>query len=117
MAPNVRSRPVNITTPQHCRRVFDALVGRRSGVVREVRLIDTIDGDARLYHGAATIANAHPGWDADIRMACGGSGPRREDAIMATLCEGLERYLASSYDRRRTGGSPAAPGRCRNPAR
>lgn len=88
-------------TAQRCRQVFEALVGRRSGIVRQVRLVAAIEGDADVHHAAATVANAHPGWAADVRLACGGSGPTRHDAAMAAMCEGLERYLASAHSRGR----------------
>jgi len=84
-------------TAQRCREVFDALVGRRSGIVRQVRLVATIEGDADLWHAAATVANAHPQWATGIRLAAGGAGRTRPDAVMAAICEGLERYLASSH--------------------
>jgi ribosomal protein S12 methylthiotransferase accessory factor len=66
-----------------------------------VDFIDTIDGDAELHHAAASIANSHPRWEADVRLAGGGSGHTREDALMAALGEGLERYLASVHSRGR----------------
>lgn len=97
----VRSGDLSATTPQRCRQVFDALVGRRSGIVREVGLVETIDGDADLFHAGASIANTRPGWDVDVRLACGGSGLTREDALLAALGEGLERYVASAHSRGR----------------
>ncbi len=86
---------------ERCRQVFHALVGRRTGIVRDVRFVPTIDGDADLHHAAATIANAQPDLATDVVPAGGGSGRTREDALMAALGEGLERYLASSYCRGR----------------
>lgn len=89
------------TASQRCRRMFDALAGRRTGVVRDVRFVPTIDGDAGLYHAAATMANAHPGAPTNMKPAVGGAGTTREAAVMAALGEALERYLASSYRRGR----------------
>lgn len=77
------------------RQLFDALVGRRSGIVREICLVDTIDGDAPLFHAAARIANAHPEMPEQMTLAGGGSGVTKDGALIAALCEGLERYLGS----------------------
>src|SRR4051812_27853482 len=85
------------------RELFDALVGRRTGVVRQISLVDTLDGDAKLFHAGAQIANAHPYYGEHMGLGVGGCGLTREDAIIATLCEGLERYAASSYGPARSG--------------
>ncbi|MBC8872569.1 MAG: YcaO-like family protein [Planctomycetes bacterium] len=90
---------MNVVTVQRCRQMFDALVGRRTGIVRDVRLVATVDGDADLHHAAAATANAHPGTPTDMKRAVGGAGTTREAAVMASLGEALERYLASSYRR------------------
>ena len=82
---------------QRNRQVFDALVGRRTGIVRDVRFVPTIEGDADLHHAAATMANAHPGIPTGMKPAVGGAGTTREAAVMAALGEALERYLGSSY--------------------
>jgi len=92
---------MSTATPQRCRQVFDALVGRRSGIVHRVDFVDTVDGDAELHHAAGSIANACPRGEVEIRLAVGGSGLAREDALMAALGEGLERYLASVHSRGR----------------
>jgi ribosomal protein S12 methylthiotransferase accessory factor len=84
---------------QRCREMFDALVGRRTGIVRDVRFVPTVDGDADLHHAAATVANAHLRTTTDMPAAVGGAGTTREAAVMAALGEALERYLASSYRR------------------
>ncbi len=76
------------------RELYAALVGRRTGIVREVALVETIDGDARLFHAAASIRNPHPSWSKDSSMSAGGAGPTREAALTAALCEGLERFAA-----------------------
>jgi len=97
MVPGVREGGVNAANAQRCQEMFDALVGRRTGIVRDVRFVPTVDGDADLYHAAATTANSHPGTPTDMKSAVGGAGTTREAAVMASLGEALERYLASSY--------------------
>ncbi len=90
---------MSITLTEKAVRVFEALVGRRSGIVRQVRAVPPIDGDARLEYIAATVANPHRDWAHDFRLACGGAGKTRPEALLAALGEGLERYLAGSYPR------------------
>lgn len=82
---------------ERARELFHALVGRRTGIVRQVALVDTIDGDAPLFHAGAQIANAHPQHGEHLGLGVGGCGLTREDALIAALCEGVERYAASSH--------------------
>jgi len=75
--------------------LFEGLVGRRSGIVRDVALVATIDGDAALHHAGARIANPHPEFAETTALNVGGSGTTREAALVAALCEGAERYAAA----------------------
>ena len=43
---------MSIPLAEKARTVFEALVGRRSGIVRQVRAVPPIDGDARLEYVA-----------------------------------------------------------------
>ena len=79
------------------RELFEGLVGRRTGIVRQVALVDTLDGDAPLFHAGAQIANAHPYHGEHLGLGVGGCGITREGAVISALCEGVERYAASSY--------------------
>lgn len=79
------------------RELFEGLVGRRTGIVRQLALVDTIDGDAPLFHAGAQIANAHPYHGEHLGLGVGGCGLTREAAVISALCEGVERYAASSY--------------------
>lgn len=77
--------------------LFRALVGRRTGIIRQISLVDPIDGDASLYFSGAQIANAHPYHGEHKGLGVGGSGTSACDALLGALCEGVERYVASSY--------------------
>jgi ribosomal protein S12 methylthiotransferase accessory factor len=79
------------------RALFEGLVGRRTGIVRQLALVDTLDGDAPLFHAGAQIANAHPYHGEHLGLGVGGCGVTREAAVISALCEGVERYAASSY--------------------
>jgi ribosomal protein S12 methylthiotransferase accessory factor len=80
------------------RELFEGLVGRRTGIVRQIALVGTIDGDARLFHAGAQIANAHPAFHAEhLGLGVGGAGPTPADAVISALCEGVERYACASY--------------------
>jgi ribosomal protein S12 methylthiotransferase accessory factor len=79
------------------RELFHGLVGRRTGIVRQVALVDTMDGDAPLFHAGAQIANAHPYHGEHLGLGVGGCGQTREAAVISALCEGVERYAAASY--------------------
>ncbi|MGA2498253.1 MAG: YcaO-like family protein [Tepidisphaeraceae bacterium] len=72
------------------------LVGRRSGIISSLRLVEGIDGDAPLYFAAARIAQTHrtPGFDG---QDCAGCGKTVDQAKIAALAEGVERYCAGSY--------------------
>lgn len=89
--------PASRAPDARVRELFNALVGRRTGIVRQVSLVDTIDGDADLFHAGAQIANAHPYYGQHMGLGVGGCGVTREDALLTALCEGVERYAASSY--------------------
>jgi ribosomal protein S12 methylthiotransferase accessory factor len=82
-----------------CREVLNGLLGRRSGVIRQLWFAETIDGDAPLHHAVVAIANPHPDLGANSESNASGSGLTRHDALMAAVGEGLERYLAASYSR------------------
>jgi ribosomal protein S12 methylthiotransferase accessory factor len=82
---------------ERARELFEALVGRRTGIVRQVSLVDPEDGDARLFHAGAQIANAHPYHGEHMGLGVGGCGVTPEDALVSALCEGVERHAASSY--------------------
>ena len=106
LVPFVRGGAVTVVAEQTERRARDlcaALVGRRTGIVREISEAETIDGDAPLFHFGARIANAHPHLEDHPGLSVGGCGPTRDGALIAALCEGFERYAASSYDRRARG--------------
>lgn len=79
------------------RELFHGLVGRRTGIVRQVGLVETMDGDAPLFHAGAQIANAHPYHGEHLGLGVGGCGLTADDALVSALCEGVERYVASSY--------------------
>ena len=82
------------------RELFEGLVGRRSGIVRQVALVDTFDGDAPLFHAGAQIANVHARLhQKHSGLGVGGAGHTRDEAIVTALCEGVERYAAACYDR------------------
>ena len=83
--------------PRRARELFHGLVGRRTGIVRQVALVDTMDGDAPLFHAGAQIANAHPYHGEHLGLGVGGCGQTRETAVISALCEGVERYAAASY--------------------
>jgi len=83
------------------RELFDGLVGRRTGIVRQIALVDLFDGDAPLFHAGAQIANTHARFhESHLGLGVGGAGPTREAAVVSALCEGVERYAASLYDAR-----------------
>lgn len=88
------------------RELFEALVGRRTGIVRQVATVAPVDGDAALYHAGAQIANAHPYHGEHGGLGVGGCAPTPELALIAALCEGVERYAASSYGPTQTGLQP-----------
>ncbi len=92
----------------NARQMFEALVGRRTGIVREVVCVPPGDGDAELCYAGAVIARAHPEMDAGAALAVGGAGRCRDDALMAVLGEGLERYAGSAHSRGRARLQPAA---------
>jgi ribosomal protein S12 methylthiotransferase accessory factor len=79
------------------RELFEALVGRRTGIVRQIDVVETIAGDAPLFHAGAQIANAHPYHGDHLGLGVGGCGITRDEAVLSALCEGVERYAASSY--------------------
>lgn len=85
------------TDERRARELFLGLVGRRTGIVRQVALVDTMDGDAPLFHAGAQIANAHPYHGEHLGLGVGGCGLTRETALISALCEGVERYAAASY--------------------
>lgn len=66
------------------------LVGRRSGVVRDLKSFPAIDGDAKLFFVGADIADGLAQYDGP-RSGAAGAGLTREAAIAAALGEGLER--------------------------
>ncbi|MBX3187840.1 MAG: YcaO-like family protein [Labilithrix sp.] len=78
------------------RDLFEGLVGRRTGIIRDLALAETIDGDAPLVHAGVEIANAHPSLGGE-HLRAGGAGLTRDDAIVSAICEGVERYAASSH--------------------
>lgn len=86
-----------IADAARARELFEGLVGRRTGIVRQLGLVDTMDGDAPLFHAGAQIANAHPYHGEHLGLGVGGCGVTREAAVISALCEGVERYAASSY--------------------
>ena len=92
-------RALTMASPDaaRARELFEGLVGRRTGIVRQVGLVDTMDGDAPLFHAGAQIANAHPYHGEHLGLGVGGCGVTREAAVISALCEGVERYVASSY--------------------
>ena len=65
--------------------------------MRQVAIVETIDGDAPLFYSGAQIANAHPYHGEHLGLGVGGCGLTRDDALISALCEGVERYVASSY--------------------
>lgn len=104
--PLVQHMPVTLETTtdpgvaagRRARKLFDGLVGRRTGIVRQIAFVDTMDGDAGLFHAGAQIANAHPALHAEhVGLGVGGAGRTREEAIVAALCEGVERYAPACY--------------------
>jgi ribosomal protein S12 methylthiotransferase accessory factor len=82
---------------RRARELFHGLVGRRTGIVRQIGLVETIDGDAPLFHAGAQIANAHPYHGEHLGLGVGGCGLTADDALVSALCEGVERYVAASY--------------------
>ena len=90
------ARAVVRRVPLSAKELFRALVGRRTGIVREVAFADTIDGDAPLFHAGAELANAHRAHDDDEgeHLRAGGVGKTRDDAITSALGEAVERYAA-----------------------
>ena len=93
LADPARSTPAS----PRARELFRGLVGRRTGIVRQIGLVETIDGDAPLFHAGAQIANAHPYHGEHLGLGVGGCGLTADDALVSALCEGVERYAASSY--------------------
>lgn len=82
------------------RELYEGLVGRRTGIIRQIALVDGFDGDAPLFHAGAQIANSHAQFHQSHRgLGVGGAGFSREEAIVSALCEGVERYAASCYHR------------------
>lgn len=80
------------------RALFEGLVGRRTGIVRQIDLVEPFDGDAALVHAGAQIANTHARFHSrHLGLGVGGAGFTREEAIVSALCEGVERYAASCY--------------------
>ena len=77
------------------RELFDGLVGRRTGIVRQLAMVDTLDGDALLFHAGAQIANAHPYHGEHLGLGVGGCGLTREAAVISALCEGSWRGATS----------------------
>lgn len=83
------------------RALFEALVGRRTGIIRQIALVDLFDGDAPLFHAGAQIANSHARFhESHLGLGVGGAGATKEAAVVSALCEGVERYAASLYDPR-----------------
>lgn len=101
-------------TRSRARTLFEGLVGRRSGIVRDVALVETIDGDAALQHAGARIANPYPEFAETTALNVGGSGTTREAALVAALCEGAERYAAAGPVPEMVG--PIAPAQLDAPA-
>lgn len=69
------------------------LVGRRTGFVRDLRVIRPLDGDAELCFVAADIADGLFQYDGP-RSGAAGAGLTRDAALAAALAEGLERRAA-----------------------
>ena len=85
-------------TSERARALFEGLVGRRSGIVRQIDVVEPFDGDAPLIHAGAQIANTHARFhQRHLGLGVGGAGFTREEAIVSALCEGVERYAASCY--------------------
>jgi ribosomal protein S12 methylthiotransferase accessory factor len=112
----VRLDRAGVTAPEaRARELFHALVGRRTGIIRQIDLVPTVSGDADLVHAGAQIANAHPYHGPHLGLGVGGCGQSRAEAVIAALCEGVERYAASSYgpaprglvSRRELAGAPS----------
>lgn len=83
---------------RRARELYDGLVGRRTGIIRQIALVDPFDGDARLFHAGAQIANTHARFhESHLGLGVGGAGFDKEAAIVSALCEGVERYAASCY--------------------
>ncbi|MHC5114293.1 MAG: YcaO-like family protein [Planctomycetota bacterium] len=80
-----------------CRDLFEATVGRRSGIIREVVAVPPVRGDAELHYVGARIANAHPHWGDHSGLWVGGCARTLEGALISAMAEGVERYCASSY--------------------
>jgi len=78
------------------RQLTAALVGRRTGLIRDIAVADPIDGDAPLHYAGATVAQPHRAVTHMPAHAAGGCGVTREQAIIAALCEGFERYAAAA---------------------
>jgi len=78
--------------------LFSSLVGARSGIIRRVNLIEPDDGEPALFHVGAQVANTHPHWGDHRGLSVGGCGLTKQHALMAALCEGVERYAGSSYN-------------------
>ncbi len=92
-----RSVVRHVPTVSRAEELFRGLVGRRTGIVRQIDLVETMDGDAPLFHAGAQIANAHPYHGDHLGLGVGGCGLTREEALISALCEGVERYAAASY--------------------
>jgi ribosomal protein S12 methylthiotransferase accessory factor len=90
---------VNERSPEtaRCRELFEATVGRRSGIIRELVEVPRVQGDAALYYSGARIANPHPHWGDHPGLWVGGCGRSPEAALIAAMAEGVERYCASAY--------------------
>ncbi len=76
--------------------LIDGLVGRRSGIIAELSLVDGEDGDAPLHFAAGRIANPHPAWGRHHGLSVGGCGTTPAQALGAAIGEAVERYAASS---------------------
>ena len=82
-------------------RLFDGLVGRRTGIVRGVAWAEVEADDAPLHHAAAQIADpVHARkWAGGKFAAASGSGSTSDAALTAALCEAAERDSAASFAR------------------
>ncbi len=100
LVPRVRGHSVSATAADasaRCHELFEGLVGRRTGIVRDLALLERRGDDAPLHFAAARIANAHPHWGDHPGLWTGGCGRTAHDALLAALGEAAERYAASSY--------------------
>jgi ribosomal protein S12 methylthiotransferase accessory factor len=82
------------------RQLVAALVGRRSGIVREVVEVPRLAPDEPpLFHVGGRLANPQPELGDREGLSLGGSGSTLAQALIAAICEGVERYCGGSFDR------------------